>query len=377
VSCRLQPDPRIPNRHRGFGYIEYETSQSAMDAVNSMNGFDLGGQLLRVGRAITPPNTLMPSAGSQMPTAAAVAAASITAKVMSMEAQSVGVNSVRKESAFGARAAGFGVAGPVGNVHGAMLAPPSVVVPQLGAGAGPSFVVMNSARPNLPPPAEIPVMTLGPGGVISQANAIIPSFVQGAGGPAISRNGYPDASMTAAGGTTVVSSTSTMVAAARAAAAAGVQSATANTSLSAASEARQPAAASLEELSGSLEHQENIEIRGRDARHVVMQKLMRASERKVVVLRNMCGPEDVDDELEAEINEECSKYGQVLKIVIYQECQSEEDNADVMVKIFVEFATLEAVDGAVGSLNGRYFGGRMIRADRYDSDLFEAGVLTA
>lgn len=53
-----------------------------------MNLFDLGGQYLRVGRAITPPNALMgPSTGSSiMPTAAAVAAAAATAKIQAMDA---------------------------------------------------------------------------------------------------------------------------------------------------------------------------------------------------------------------------------------------------------------------------------------------------
>lgn len=43
---------------RGYGYLEYDNTQSAADAVASMNLFDLGGQYLRVGRAITPPQAL-------------------------------------------------------------------------------------------------------------------------------------------------------------------------------------------------------------------------------------------------------------------------------------------------------------------------------
>uniref|UniRef100_A0A1I8HWZ1 Poly(U)-binding-splicing factor PUF60 n=2 Tax=Macrostomum lignano TaxID=282301 RepID=A0A1I8HWZ1_9PLAT len=58
--CALVPDPKRPERHKGYGYIQYETNQAATDAMGSMNNFDLGGQLLRVGRAITNPTTLMP-----------------------------------------------------------------------------------------------------------------------------------------------------------------------------------------------------------------------------------------------------------------------------------------------------------------------------
>lgn len=54
-----------------------------------MNNFDLGGQYLQVGRCITPPEALMyivPSTQSILPTASAVAAASITAKIQAREA---------------------------------------------------------------------------------------------------------------------------------------------------------------------------------------------------------------------------------------------------------------------------------------------------
>ena len=63
-----------PGQHKGYGYIEYETRQSTevkithriltiiitiflQEAISAMNMFDLGGMLLRVGRAITPPDT--------------------------------------------------------------------------------------------------------------------------------------------------------------------------------------------------------------------------------------------------------------------------------------------------------------------------------
>lgn len=54
ISCTLTPHPTI-GKHKGYGFIEYDTLQSARDAISSMNLFDLGGQNLRVGRAIGPP----------------------------------------------------------------------------------------------------------------------------------------------------------------------------------------------------------------------------------------------------------------------------------------------------------------------------------
>ncbi|XP_038222117.1 poly(U)-binding-splicing factor half pint-like [Zerene cesonia] len=75
------------HKHKGYGFIEYATLPAALEAIASMNLFDLGGQYLRVGRAITPPNALAgPPASSAMPTAAAVAAAAATAKIQAMDA---------------------------------------------------------------------------------------------------------------------------------------------------------------------------------------------------------------------------------------------------------------------------------------------------
>lgn len=58
-------------------------------------------------------------------------------------------------------------------------------------------------------------------------------------------------------------------------------------------------------------------------------------------MRNMVGPEDIDNDLESEVTEECGKYGNVRKVIIYQEKQSEEEDAEIIVKIFVEFTSLK------------------------------------
>ena len=51
----------------------------------------------------------------------------------------------------------------------------------------------------------------------------------------------------------------------------------------------------------------------------VMHKLMRQEvESVVVVLRNMVTPEEVDEDLQDEVQEECSKYGLVERVIIYQ-----------------------------------------------------------
>jgi poly(U)-binding-splicing factor PUF60 len=57
----------------------------------------------------------------------------------------------------------------------------------------------------------------------------------------------------------------------------------------------------------------------------------------------MVGPEDVDESLQEEIQDECSKFGVVEKVIIYKEKQTDNDDddddyGDVIVKIFVEFS---------------------------------------
>lgn len=122
----------------------------------------------------------------------------------------------------------------------------------------------------------------------------------------------------------------------------------------------------------TLQQQESMSIKGQSARHLVMQRLMRPRESKTVILRNMVGPEDVDEELEVDIKSECKKHGQVERVVIYKEKQSEnDDDAEIIVKIFVEFIASFQAEQARDSLNGRYFAGRLVKAELYDQALFD------
>lgn len=91
----------------------------------------------------------------------------------------------------------------------------------------------------------------------------------------------------------------------------------------------------------------------------------------VVVLKNMVGPEDVDEDLQEEIEEECGKYGEVERVIIYQEKQGEDDKAPVIVKIFVEFKDSSSARKAKEALHNRFFGGRVLIAQIYDQELYE------
>lgn len=87
-------------------HSEYEKAQSSQDAVSSMNLFDLGGQYLRVGKAVTPPMPLLtPATPGGLPPAAAVAAAAATAKITAQ------VRSKVRGAELGEEAAALALAG--------------------------------------------------------------------------------------------------------------------------------------------------------------------------------------------------------------------------------------------------------------------------
>lgn len=94
---------------------------------------------------------------------------------------------------------------------------------------------------------------------------------------------------------------------------------------------------------------------------------------KVVLLRNMVGPGDVDNDLEPEVKDECNtKYGDVNSVIIYEIPNVVPEEA---VRIFVEFKRIESAIKAVVDLNGRFFGGRQVRAGFYKFDKYKSHSL--
>lgn len=88
----------------------------------------------------------------------------------------------------------------------------------------------------------------------------------------------------------------------------------------------------------------------------------------------MVGVDDVDDTLQGEVQEECEKHGQVNKVLIYEEYN--ESTGVTIVKIFVEFDTTEGANKCIAALNGRYFAGRVVVAETYDTDRYRAKDFT-
>eukprot|EP00930_Biecheleria_cincta_P042843 TRINITY_DN29483_c0_g1_i1.p1 TRINITY_DN29483_c0_g1~~TRINITY_DN29483_c0_g1_i1.p1 ORF type:complete len:409 (+),score=113.76 TRINITY_DN29483_c0_g1_i1:86-1228(+) len=95
---------------------------------------------------------------------------------------------------------------------------------------------------------------------------------------------------------------------------------------------------------------------------------------RVLMLRNMVGAGDVDEDLEEETAEEAGKYGKLKRCVV-KELQGKPDNEAV--RIFLEFEAIPAATKAFADMNGRYFGGRVVKATFYDEKLFEEGQYEA
>ncbi|XP_044733744.1 splicing factor 45-like [Chrysoperla carnea] len=98
---------------------------------------------------------------------------------------------------------------------------------------------------------------------------------------------------------------------------------------------------------------------------------------KIVLLSNVVGPGEVDNDLETEIREECkSKYGDVVKVLIFERSATKVADEEA-VRVFVEFKRPEQAMKAIVGLNGRYFGGRTIKANFYNVDDYYDYNLTA
>ncbi|XP_062509427.1 poly(U)-binding-splicing factor PUF60-like isoform X2 [Corticium candelabrum] len=296
-SCELCPEPSRPNRHRGYGYVEYDNRQSKLDAIASMNLFELGGQYLRVGKGLTPPlpfpgtpgaiNPFVavapPSAPTTLPPAAAAAAAAVTAKIAQTELS---------EQLHGEP------------THTVLRREPS---PPIAAFSSPPAVVQPKVSP-----AEV---------AAKAAKAVANAKASADKVSASVKAGLPE--------------------------------------------------------SASLQEEESMEIKGSNARLMLMQKLSsRQLESSVMVLKNMVTADEVDEELEAEVTDECGKYGSVRKVVIYQERQGDEEDAEVIVKIFVAFSSMSGAEAGVKALDSRWFGGKMVRAELYDEVKFKANQLS-
>ena len=97
-----------------------------------------------------------------------------------------------------------------------------------------------------------------------------------------------------------------------------------------------------------------------------------SSSSRVIVMRNMVGRGEVDGELEEEVRSECSRYGQVLRVLIFEVTQASTVPQEEAVRIFVKFASEDVAGAALKVFNGRFFGGRTVRCAYFSEERFDA-----
>lgn len=93
----------------------------------------------------------------------------------------------------------------------------------------------------------------------------------------------------------------------------------------------------------------------------------KAAERiKVLLLENLVAPGDADADLADEVREECGNFGTVEKVVVHEVGKRR------VVRVFVRFVDPLAGGKARLTMNGRWFGGRQVKATSYGEESFAA-----
>uniref|UniRef100_A0A0K0FKT3 Poly(U)-binding-splicing factor PUF60 (inferred by orthology to a human protein) n=1 Tax=Strongyloides venezuelensis TaxID=75913 RepID=A0A0K0FKT3_STRVS len=431
--------------HRGFGYLEYTTANAAAEAISALNNFDLGGMTLRVGKCITPPDALtyvIPSSQSNLPSAAAMAAASVTASIKQKEVKKTASPNENSPAAisnkpfFEKSQSPFTSSNECSNdgmlvtskprkrrgfgAQVSVIPPPAVISNPLAISQSTTFstlvveeknlndqngsqnnesIVNNIKLPDLPKPGEIATWA-----IVNPVNSAKPSLDNNISNKedeekmlAIKNEAHStalvvlDNSSKNSNEETEYTKTDNN----------GEQekhkskrsrrgkssnkkhkendsetkshkqnhldtnSTDAIKNAGAVSDQINQVKLNSEEI--SLAHQEKCEIKGNEARYLLMNKLMRKIKSSVVVLRNMVTLPEVDDLLEHEIKEECSKYGEIKDICLFNEPET------INVRVFILFKSPEEAECAKNALDKRFFACKKISASIYDQILFESG----
>ncbi|TPX68735.1 hypothetical protein SpCBS45565_g02917 [Spizellomyces sp. 'palustris'] len=360
VSMTIDP---ATGKHKGFCFVEYEIPEAAELALDLMNGAELGGRQLKVGR----PNNYNPTVSKTLPVP-------IPQRLYIANVNEF-VSEQNIESIFEA----------FGKIKGCSLLPDLVQRKHKGNGyiefeeetaaiaalasmnnfelGGQPLRMMKAMLGGLIPPGmksletmpPVPVVATVPASVLNVAHNINNTIgMMFPSGPVIANdriNGFVDESAQKTG----AAAAARLINPALQSALAKVQ-------------------ARVNEENAALE--ENMSISA-SQRYSIMQKLMRSDGSQeaspVIALRNMVVVKDLDDSLNDEISEECTKYGRVLKVLIWVDPVKQASDAlkpDDNVDIYVQFEAPEAASQARAALDKRFFAGRRVAASFFTMEEF-------
>ncbi|OWZ60169.1 splicing factor 45 [Cryptococcus neoformans c45] len=103
------------------------------------------------------------------------------------------------------------------------------------------------------------------------------------------------------------------------------------------------------------------------------EKEKKGEEGRVICLRGLVGSiEEIDEDLVNEIGEECSNYGIVERVVLHL-VEPPPPEPEECLRVFVVFSGMAGAWRAIKELDGRFFGGRNIKATYFDETRFDKG----
>jgi poly(U)-binding-splicing factor PUF60 len=269
-NCNLVRDAGT-GKHKGFGFIEYDNMKSTQDAISAMNLFDLGGQLLRVGRACTPP-----------------------------EASPDKINQTLLQNHLQQAGALTGAATAVTTGQTATsTAVPSSAATTIAANTvnGSSNLTSNNSTQNLTTSTSNDKENS-----IVNSNSTLNLLTNGSTQPSSETEIQQNGLSTTSNPVISVKTESTESSVVQQPINTTNNNSNGNTHELTENQKKLLGMTNQDDTSASLDHQAELTVKGKEQRLLLMQKLMRRKpDSRVAILRNMVGSDDVDEELEVEI----------------------------------------------------------------------------
>lgn len=310
-NIMMNRDP-VTRKHKGYCFIDYETAESAANAITGMNGFLMGGRSLKLGRPKPIPGMMISSTNTSAstittPYGAASSYSSSNVSQTNDESNKIYVGNVHWDVTEQELISVFSA---FGTVVSCQLTPN----PETNKHKGFGFIEYTTAQQ-----AEDAIHHLD-GFLLVDRKLKVGRVIHGVGHRAVQQK-LPD-----------------------------ISSSNNNSN------------------SCSLDEEEDVQIKGPVQRSLVMQRFLRESNigsSRCILLTNMIT--ENDPEIESDISSECSKYGLVEKVIVYTERPN-------CIKIFVLFKDPSEAAKARTALDKRYFAGRVVNAQFYSDHQFLAGV---